>query len=186
MKPPKILASAFLGLALLTATGCFRVSSDTRALRDVGLDVAGAGAKEKIEVGVGFFTVGLAKMGARFVEMPPEIRTMLGSVKGVECSVYELKSRKRNFADVLQKADKAMAERDCERVVGVVDGGQLIAVYVPRNEDSIRNMSMSVLVLTRSELICATARGDLDSVMELAYAKAQEKLPAKRDIAAAF
>ena len=186
MKVSRILTSVVLGVVLLGATGCFRVSSETRALRDVGLEFAGEGAEEKIELGVGFFTVGLAKLGTRFVDMPPEAKTILGSVKGVECSVYELSGGKQNFAEVLARADKVMSKRDTDRVVGIVDGEQLIAVYVPRDADSIRKMSMSVLVLTKRELICATARGDLDAVMELAYAKAQEKLPAKREVAATF
>jgi hypothetical protein len=186
MKLSRILTSVVLGVVLLGATGCFRVSSETRALRDVGLEFAGEGAEEKIELGVGFFTVGLAKIGTRFVDLPPEVKTILGSVKGVECSVYEVSGRKQNFAELLTHADKAMNKRDAERVVGVIDRDQLIAVYVPRDADNIRNMSMSVLVLTKRELICATARGDLNAVIELAYAKAEEKLPAKRAVAATF
>src|SRR5688572_4756591 len=116
MKTSRILTSVVLGLVLLCATGCFSVSSETRALRDVGLEFAGEGAEEKIELGVGFFTVGLAKMGARFVEMPPEVKAILGSVKGVECSVYELRGGKQNFAEVLIEADKAMSKRGVDRV----------------------------------------------------------------------
>jgi len=186
MKIDKVLTGVVLGLGLLCTTGCFRVSSDTRALRDVGLEFVGTGAEEKIELGVGFLTVGLAKLGARFVEMPPEAKAILGSGKNVECSVYEVRARKQDFAEVMTQADKAMSKRGADRVVGVIDGEQLIAVYVPRDADSIRNMSMSVLVLTKRELICATARGDLDAVVAMAYARMQENLPKKREVAAAF
>jgi hypothetical protein len=170
--------SAIMAAGLLIATtGCFRVSSDTQALRDVALKLQTAEAEEKIEIGVGFFTVGLAKLGARFVELPPEVRGILGSVDGVECSVYELRGGESNFAEVLSKADESMEKRGLDRVVGVLEREQLIAVYVPRKMKSHRDMSITVMVLTRRELICASARGDLDSVMQLAITKAQEQFP---------
>ena len=186
MNYTKILTSTVATAVLLCTTGCFRVSSETRALRDVGLEFGAVGAEEKIELGVGYFTVGLAKLGTRFVDLPPEARMILGSVKGVECSVYDLQGRKANLAQVLIEADLAMNKRGCERIVGVLDNEQLIAVYVPRNTSSHRKMSISVLVLTDRELICATARGDLEPVMQMALGKAQEHLPKKAELAATF
>lgn len=186
MKMKTVFLSLSAVALLICTTGCFRVSSETRALRDVALEFGAEGAEEKIELGVGFFTVGLAKLGTRFVELPPEVKTIVGSVKDVECSVYELKSRQENLAQLLIEADRAMNKRGCDRVVGVLDNEQLVAVYVPRDMTSHRNMSMSVMVLTPRELICATARGDLESVMQLAYAKAREHLPDKSTVASAF
>ena len=171
---------------LLATTGCFRVSSDTQALRDVALELSTAQAEEKIELGVGFFTVGLAKLGARFVEMPPEARSLLGSVDNVECSVYELRGGESNFAEVLSQADEMMEKRGSDRVVGVLDSDQLIAVYMPRNVTSHRNMALSVMVLTRRELICTSASGDLESVLQLAMTKAQEQFPKAKNVTANF
>jgi hypothetical protein len=175
----KIIATTIAGLALLCTTGCFRVSSETRALRDAGLEFGVTDAEEKIELGVGFFTVGLAKFGTRFVDMPPEVKMVLGSVKGVECSVYEIEGRKNDLSKVLAQADKAMNKRGCDRVVGVVHDRQLVAVYMPRNVTSYHNMSISVLVLNDQQLVCATARGDLEPVVQLALDKAHEHLPSR-------
>lgn len=184
MKMKTMFAGVMAVALLLGTTGCFRVGSDTRALRDVALEFGAEGAEEKIEFGVGFFTVGLAKLGTRFVEMPPEIKSILGSVDGVECSVYETRGQPENLAVLLKEADKAMDKRGCDRVVGVLDNEQLIAVYVPRGVNSHRNMSISVMVLTKRELICASARGDLEPVMQMAFAKAHENLPKKTAVAA--
>jgi hypothetical protein len=128
----------------------------------------------------------LAKLGTRFVELPPEAKTILGSVKNVECSVYELRGRQENLAQLLKEADEAMEKHGCDRVVGVLDREQVVAVYVPRDVKSHRNMAMSVMVLTQRELICATARGDLEPVVQMAYGKAQEHLPKKSTVAATF
>ena len=173
-----ILTTFFAVALLLCGTGCFRVSSDTRALRDVALEF-NENAEEKIEIGAGFFTVGLVKLGARFVELPPEAKTLLGSVHGVECSVYQLQSNSADHAKLLIEADKAMSKRKCDRIVGVIADNQLVAIYAPRDQ-STRNMTFSVMVLTGHELVCATARGDLEPVLQLAYAKSQEHLPKKK------
>jgi hypothetical protein len=179
MKMKTVFTSIVAVALLIGTTGCFRVGSETRALRDVALEFGADGAEEKIELGVGFFTVGLAKLGTRMLEMPPEVKSILGSVDGVECSVYELRGRQDDLGQLLTEADKVMSKRGCDRVVGVVDGDQLVAIYVPREMNSHRNMAMSVMVLTKRELICATARGDLEPVLQMAYAKAQERLPKK-------
>jgi hypothetical protein len=54
---------------------------------------------------------------------------------------------------------------------------QLIAIYVPRTMKTHRDMSASVMILTKRELICASASGDLDPVMQMAFARAQEQKP---------
>ena len=117
MKLTRILLAASLGLVLLTGTGCFRVSSETRVLRDAALENGVDGAEETIEFGVGFFTVGLVKLGARFVELPPEAKMAIGSVDGAEVSIYELHGKKGDPAVVLKAADKGMSKRGWERVV---------------------------------------------------------------------
>ena len=171
-----IITTLFALALLLCGTGCFRVSSETRALRDVALEF-NENAEEKIEIGAGFFTVGLVKLGARLVELPPEAKSVLGSVHGVECSVYQLQSDASDHAKLLIKADKAMSKRGRDRIVGVIDDNQLVAVYAPRDQSSHRNMTFSVMVVTGRELVCATARGDLEPVLQLAYAKSQQHLP---------
>lgn len=173
----KIITTTLAGVTLLCTTGCFRVSSETRALRDAGLEFGVTGAEEKIELGVGFFTVGLAKLGTRFLDVPPELKAALSSVDGAECSVYEIDGRKADLGKVLAQADKAMHKRGCDRIVGVIDDRHLVAVYIPRETTSHRSMSISVLVLNDKQLVCATARGNLEPVVQMALNKAQERIP---------
>src|SRR5688572_29219644 len=104
MKPKKLLLTVSAALVLLSTTGCFRVSSETRALRDAALELVDA--DEKIEVGVGFFTVRLARFGSQFLELPPEAKMVMDAVGGAECSVYELQGARPDSAAVLARADK--------------------------------------------------------------------------------
>jgi stalled ribosome rescue protein Dom34 len=164
---------------VLALTGCFRVSSDTRALRDAALESGFGQVDEKIEVGVGFFTVGLAKLASKYVDIPPEARTALRSLKGAECAVYEVHQRRGSLSSILEKADKAMERQGCERLVGVIHEHDLVAVYVPREMASARNIQASVLVLNRDQLVCVTARADAEGLMELALSRLREELPGK-------
>jgi hypothetical protein len=180
-----------LCLVLLLATGCFRVGSETRALRDAALDNGISGASEKIEIGVGMFTVGLARMAAKYVEIPPEAHTILSSLKQAECSVYEFEQRQGSLASILQDADRAMERQDCERLVGVIQENQLVAIYIPKSMKSARNLKASVLVLSDRQLVCATAHADARELIQLAMSKAHEKLPPREklpasDVASAF
>ena len=177
MKTTRLLSICTAFLLLLTSTGCFRVSSQTQALRDAALDSGFARADEKIEIGVGFFTVGLAKLATHYIDIPPEARTALSSLKQAECAVYEVHQRRESLASILMEADKAMESRGCERLVGVIHEGQLVAVYVPRDMNSAQDVKASVLVLNRNQLVCVTARANASDLVRLALNKVREESP---------
>src|SRR5690349_5582614 len=168
---------------LIPVTGCFRVSSETQALRDAALE--SIDGDEKIELGIGFFTMRLARFGTKFVDLPPEAKLVLDSVSGAECSVYELQGAKPDYAEILARADRSMEKRGCDRVIGVIDRDQLVAVYVPRSTTSYRTMNVSVLVLDHKQLVCVKARGDLEPLVQIALDQAQRHLP-KSQVATAF
>jgi len=171
MKPTRGLSFCAAVLLLVTGTGCFRVSSETRALRDAALDSGFARAEEKIEFGVGFFTVGLAKLATHYIDIPPEARTALSSLKQAECAIYQVQQRRESLASILMEADKAMESRGCERLVGVIQKRQLVAVYVPRDMNSAQDLKASVLVLDGKQLVCVTARANASDLLRLALNK---------------
>jgi hypothetical protein len=171
---------AVLALLLVTATGCFRVSSETRALRDAALDNGAKGADEKIELALGRLTFAAANFGLGFVqtdEIPPEARLVLNSVKGAEVSVYKLRGFSGDLSAIMNAADKALDKRGCERLVGVINDKTLVAVYVPKKMRSPKDIKFSVLVLNEHDLVCASARGDVQTLMDVAWDKAREHLP---------
>jgi len=167
-----VFCSAFL----LIAAGCFGVSSETRALRDAALDSTSK-AEEKFEFGLGFLTFGTAKVALKYVDLPEEARTALAAVHGAEVSVYDLAHRCEKLGNVMAAADRAMQRCGNARLVGVVHEGQLVAVYVPRKMDSTRNVKISVLVLNERQLFCASARGNVEDLIEIGFEKAREKFP---------
>jgi hypothetical protein len=174
----QVLSILLASSCLLGTTGCFRVGSETSALRDAALDNGLSSAEQKIEVGVGMFTIGAARLAVHYIkDVPDEARTILGSVKGAEVSVYRVHDRTGKMTAILAAADDAMKARHCTRLVGVIHEDQLVAVYVPCEMDSPRNVKTSVLVLNRDNLVCATAHADIRDLLDLAMEKIEEKAP---------
>lgn len=184
MKPGKFALTLTVAIFAITTTGCFRVSSETRALRDAALELVEA--DEKVELGIGFFTVRLARFGSQFLELPPEARLVMDAVSGAECSVHEIVGARPDGAEVLARADKSMQKRGYERIVGVVGEDELVAVYVPRATKTERNLEISVLVMDRKQLVCVKARGDLEPLIKLALQQAQQNLPPGKRAGAAI
>jgi hypothetical protein len=176
----KLLGSVLLAMVLVTGSGCFRVSSETRALRDAALDGGLEGADEKIEISLGRLAFAAANFGIGFVppeDIPAEARQVLGSVKGAEVSVYRFERRTGDLGKMLAAADKALEKRGCERLVGVLKEDQLVAVYIPKSMRSPKDVCFNVLVLSRNDLVCVGARGDVQTILDLAMQKAQAEFP---------
>jgi len=178
MKP---LASATAAALLLIATtGCFRASSDTRALREAAVETGLQGVEHKFELGLGSLVLAPVRLAARFVELPPEGQMAATSLHGAECSIAEFDRRTRPLGDILAAADETMIRRGFERLVGVIDDQHLVAVYVPSTMRSAKNIQANVLVLDEHQLVCAGVRGDAREILQFAWAKAREEIPSRR------
>ena len=70
-------------------------------------------------------------------------------------------------------ADKCMRRRGWDRVVGVAQGRQFVAVYMPRNLLSVKRMACCVAVLNEQDLVVASARGNLEPLLVLATQRLQ-------------
>src|SRR3989442_199481 len=149
-----------MGIALAVAlvsvglTGCFKVSTDVGALRDSVMKAACAEREERIEIGVGPLTLNLARAGLAFVDLEPEARTALHAVRSAEVGVYKLRNERQqlNHAAMLSAADKTMAGRGWDRVVGVMNRRELVAVYVPAQVRSTRNVKVCLVTVNDEEL----------------------------------
>jgi len=177
----KLQIACVVGLATTCLTGCFRVSSDVGALRDSVMKAAHAEREERIEIGVGPLTLNLARAGLAFVELEPEARTALHAVRSAEVGVYKLRNERQqlNHATMLSAADKTMTARGWDRVVGVLNRNELVAIYVPGNVRSTRNMKVCLVTVSGHELIVASARSNLELLMELAWDRANLHLTAR-------
>jgi len=66
-----------------------------------------------------------------------------------------------------------MSRRGWERVVGVAQGRQFVAVYLPRSLRTVNRMACCVAVLNEQDLVVASARGNLEPLLALATQRLQ-------------
>ncbi|HKS38854.1 MAG TPA: hypothetical protein VJW76_16790 [Verrucomicrobiae bacterium] len=173
-----VLVTGVVSVGLLVAgvAGHLGVKGDAGALRDSLMESSAGDWERKIEVNVGAFALNLARAAIAFVDLDPEVRDALRAVRGAEAGVYERRGGVKGRVDraaMLQAADKAMAARGWDRLVGVVDGDQLVAVYLPAEIRSPRDVKVCIGVLDEEHLVVAGGRSNVEPLVELAVRRAE-------------
>jgi hypothetical protein len=186
----KLLAAAFLvfiltlGLLVAGVLSFFRLSREARTLRD-SLQQAVASSQraarswsspwsspwdERIELSVGPMTFGAVRAGLSFVQLDPEPRAALRSIRGAEAGIYELQPgvTRPDRGQMLRAADEAMARRGWERLLVVATEGELVTAYVPSESRPSANLRVCLAVFQGRQLVVASARGNIESLLELA------------------
>lgn len=158
---------AFCGIGV---AGFFRLGSETRALRGALMRTVAGQWDKRFAVHVGSLTLGLARVGSRFVPLPPEPRAAFDALRGAEVGVYRLQQRPEpvDATAILRAADQAMRERSWSRVVGVVNDNTIVGVYVPDRGRSPGRAACCLMVLQHRNLVVASVRGNLGPLWELA------------------
>jgi hypothetical protein len=171
-----VVVSLFL-LISLWVLSFFRLGSDTNALRNSVLASLNVPAQKKIGLHVGSLTTELVRVGASFFNLPPEAKSALSAARQGEVCIYRLEQSPAcaNRSDVMAKADKAMARRGWERVVGVAEKDSLVAVYLPRTGVSASRVKACVMVLQEQELVFVGAHVNAKPLLALAATKMGDK-----------
>jgi hypothetical protein len=169
-----------LVLAVVGVTSYLRLGADTAALRDAAQETSRAEWRKIIAVNIGDATCLLARAGLSFAKIPEEPCAAIRALRACEVGVFE--SCGANSPDrgaMLTQADKAMSRRGWERVVGVMDGKDLVAVYVPRTMASPKRVRACILVLDGRQMVVVSAKGNLEPVIELALRRTDfcEQIP---------
>lgn len=152
---------AVLGIALVVGVASyFRLSSETRALRNGLIKASGADWHQQIAFNVGRMTLGVARTGLSLVHLDKEARAALESMHGLEVGIYQLPAAAKtpDRAAMLIAADKAMLARGWERAVGVMEGHELVAIYLPEKNTNMQRLNCCVMVFDGRQMILASAR----------------------------
>lgn len=173
---PRVAMRASSAVLLLTLPlvlgGCFGLSSDAGILRDAAQNAAAPAGPwdEHIELGVGALSLSLVRSIAACSDVDAEARSILACARSAEVGVYELcgDASVRAPAALLAATSTAMAARGYDRVVAVVDHGETVAVFVPRDIDAADVIRLSVVVFDGRELVVAGVRADLEKIVALA------------------
>ena len=169
-----LLVTPLLLLVLLAAVvaSFFHLSSDARALRNELIKSSGVKWHQEIVLNAGYLTLGAVRAGLSFVKLDPGARAALQSVQTAGVGVYELPAGTPppDRAAMLAVADSAMAARGWERVVGVMDGQDLVTVYL-LNKVSVHRVKCCVMVFDGKELVLVSAQGNPEPLVKYALAQ---------------
>lgn len=168
-----------LALTAIGATGCGRPGGEAPALSERLSRVAGTHCQKEIAISVGSIPFTLLRAGLALAEPEPEVKAALGALRGAEVAVYELRPGRRapDQSALLVAADETMTERGWDRVVGVLSPEELVAVYVPADLTSTRNVRVCAVVFDGRELVVASVRGNPEPLMHLALAQIEQAQP---------
>ena len=155
-----VVTSGLIVTLALGVASYFRLSSDTRALRNGLIESSGVDWHQKIALNVGGLTMGVARRGLSLVHLDERARAALQTVRGVEVGIYELSAAEEapDRDAMLVAADAAMRARGWERVVGVMAENELVAVYVPEKDTTIQRLNCCVMVFDGRQMVLASAR----------------------------
>ena len=164
-----------LALVSVGASGCFKVSSDAGALRDSVIKSSAAEWDQEIEIGVGAIALTLARTGLAFVDLEPEARAALRAVRSAEVGVYKRRGGHKPLKNtaILRAADRVMNDRGWERIIGVMNRRELVAIYVRGDVRSTRNVKVCLVTVNDHELVVASARSNLEPLMAVAFNRAE-------------
>jgi hypothetical protein len=166
-------------ICVLGIASFFHLSSPTQALRRSVMAGAPGDWNNRFAINVGPLTLDAARFVTSFIKLPPEAEAALQGVRGAEVGVYRLGHSPRtvNYSAILGAADKAMSRRGWERIVGVAQDGQFVAVYAPHGLRSLKRISCCVAVLDKQDLVVVSAHGNLEPLMALPkFREAQRNL----------
>jgi hypothetical protein len=157
-----------LGVIVLGVASYFHLSSDTRALRNGLMEASGVEWRQQIGLNIGSVTLGVVRAGLSFAPLDSEARAAVQAVRGVEVGIYEPVSgtKPSDCAAMLAVADKVLNARGWERVVGVLNGEELVSVYIPAKTISARRMKCCVMVFDGRQMVVASVRADLEPLLE--------------------
>lgn len=155
------------GLAFGVAS-YFHLSTDTRALRNELTRASGAKWRQQIALNIGSMTLGAVRGGLSFAPLDSKAKAALRAVRGAQVGVYKMTSESNhpNSAAMLSVADGVMSARGWERVVGGLDGEQMVGVFLPAGITSASQMKCCVVVLDGRQMVVVSARADLEPLLK--------------------
>jgi hypothetical protein len=162
----------FIILAIMVAD-CFRLPPEARALRDELVRPGDFEWRQQIALNANILTLGIVRAGLAGVRLDRGARAVVQSVRSAGVGVYQLApgTLPPDRAAMLAAADSAMSTCGWERTVGVMDGHDLVAVYLPEKNISARSVRGCVMVFDGKEMVLVYARGNLEPLLQFALAQ---------------
>lgn len=166
-----VIVALLLAWVAAGAGGCSSGLSEAQAVQDALVKGLPGEWQTRVQVSVGPVLFGLARAGVALADLEPEARTAIRTVRGCKVSIHQFVGDRADRPAMLAGADRAMIERGWERVLGVLEGDELVGVYAPSGELTSRRLPLCVMVFDGCELVVVSALGNVEPLAELALAE---------------
>jgi len=162
-------------LCAISIVGYFRLSAAARTLRSSVTESVPGRWDKQFEVHVGGLTLKLVRSASRCFKLPPEAKAALAALRGAEVGIYRLPAAPAalDYSTMFAAADESMKRRGWERIVGVGRNRQVVLVYLPSELRAAKRIACCVAVLNEQDLVVASARGNLEPLLEVAARRLQ-------------
>jgi len=132
------------------------------------MQASGAEWRQQICLNVGSLTFGAVRGALAFLQLDPEARAAVQAVRGAEVGIYEITSDqgRPDCVAMLDAADRALNDHEWERVVGVLEGENLVCVYLPTEPLSSRRMKCCVVVFDGQHMVVVQATANIKPLLE--------------------
>lgn len=165
-----LLPGILLVTVAATVASFFHLGSDAQALRNGLMKSSGVVWQQNIAVNANWLTLGAVRAGLSRVKLDPGAQAALRSVRSAGVGIYQVASgTPPDRAAMLAAADSAMTARGWQRVVGVMDGRDLVAIYLPRKHISVHRLKCCVMVFDGKQMVLVSARGNRKPILTYAF-----------------
>jgi hypothetical protein len=173
------MLGATMFVAISAAVGVWSMlhaSHEVAVLRDSVLASTAAHGEKQIELSVGPVILGMARAGLNFIELDPEVRSALGTVRGTSVGVYRLDQPSSELvgAGMVDAVEQAMNRRGWDRILAVLDGQSCVLAYAPARISSPRDLRICMLVLDGEQLVVTSVRVNPEPAIEFLLREADK------------
>ena len=166
-----VIPPVVLGVGLLSM---LRLDRDAAALKREVMAASETGWHTKVQLSVGWVTLGAVRTGLRFVnhEHMDEARMALRAVRTASVGVYERDGREAHLdrTGLFTRTDELMQRRGWTRLVGVAENTVTVLVYTSNDIGSGNRVDLCLAVLDGNKLVVVSTNVDASALAELAEA----------------
>lgn len=178
---PWVLLAVILAPAVLLGTAVasyLSLDRDAAVVRRQVMRATNGDWHTKVQVSLGSLSFSVVRGCLSFVQNKDvdEAKFALRAVRSASVGVYQRQGRGADWsgAELLNSTDKAMRARGWTRVVGVMNGNDIVMVYVPADSDELDEVC--VAVVNGRELVVVSAEVRPKELVALVERHAGEKL----------
>jgi len=154
------------------AISMLTLDRDAAFLRREVMAASDAKWHTKVQVSMGWFTLGAVRTGLQFIqaEHMDDARLALKAVRSASVGVYECNSGPGDLSleQLFTRTDQVMQKRGWSRLVGVAEGKETVLIYTSDDIGSGNRIDLCLAVVDGNQMVVVSTNVDAAVLAELA------------------